>query len=185
MCSSDLTDQKMLILDVPKEQVNALVAGLADLDLLVRPSVFRRHTMACTGIEFCKLAIVETKALAVRTTEELEKRLPDFATPITINVNGCPNSCARVQTADIGLKGQLVRDAKGEQVEGFQVHLGGHLGSDLDDAGSFGRKVRGLKVTAAELPSYVERVLRGFEADRAEGESFAEWTVRAGEDQLS
>ena len=179
------TDQKMLILDVPQDRVEQLVAGLADLDLPVRPSVFRRHTMACTGIEFCKLAIVETKALASATTEELEKRLPEFTLPVTINVNGCPNSCARVQTADIGLKGQLVRNAEGEQVEGFQVHLGGHYGADLDDAGSFGRKVRGLKVTSADLPVYVERVLRSFDADRNEGESFAEWTVRAEEGQLS
>jgi sulfite reductase (ferredoxin) len=179
------TDQKMLILDVPGDRVDALVAGLADLDLPVRPSVFRRHTMACTGIEFCKLAIVETKALASRTIDELDKRLPDFAVPVTINVNGCPNSCARVQTADIGLKGQLVRNAAGEQVEGFQVHLGGHLGADLNDQGAFGRKLRGHKVTAEDLPDYVERVLRGFEADRAEGESFAEWTTRATEEQLA
>jgi sulfite reductase (ferredoxin) len=179
------TDQKMLILDVPADRVEGLVGDLKALDLQVRPSVFRRHTMACTGIEFCKLAIVETKALASETIDELEKRLPDFDTPVTINVNGCPNSCARIQTADIGLKGQLVRDADGKQVEGFQVHLGGHFGADLDDAGSFGRKVRGLKVTAKELPDYVERVLRRYEADRTEGESFAAWTVRAAEDQLS
>jgi sulfite reductase (ferredoxin) len=179
------TDQKMIILDVPGDRVEQLVTDLADLDLLVRPSMFRRHTMACTGIEFCKLAIVETKALASNVIGELEKRLPDFATPVTLNVNGCPNSCARIQTADIGLKGQLVRDAGGNQVEGFQVHLGGHYGSDLDDDGSFGRKVRGLKVTAADLPDYVERVLRAFEADHEEGESFAAWTVRASEAQLS
>jgi sulfite reductase (ferredoxin) len=179
------TDQKMLILDVPADRVERLVGDLKALDLQVRPSVFRRHTMACTGIEFCKLAIVETKALASETIDELEKRLPDFDTPVTINVNGCPNSCARIQTADIGLKGQLVRDGEGNQVEGFQVHLGGHFGADLDDAGSFGRKVRGLKVTAKELPDYVERVLRTYEADRLEGESFAAWTVRATEQQLS
>ena len=182
---STTTDQKMLILDVPQEQVEPLVEALAGLDLQVRPSVFRRHTMACTGIEFCKLAIVETKALASSTIDELEKRLPDFDTPITINVNGCPNSCARIQTADIGLKGQLVRDSAGEQVEGFQVHLGGHLGADLDDSGSFGRKVRGLKVTATDLPDYVERVLRNYEAGREEGESFAAWTVRAAEAELA
>ena len=178
-------DQKMLILDVPEDRVEPLVDALAVLDLQVRPSVFRRHTMACTGIEFCKLAIVETKALASATIDELEKRLPDFDTPVTINVNGCPNSCARIQTADIGLKGQLVRDGEGNQVEGFQVHLGGHYGSDLDDSGSFGRKVRGLKVTATELPDYVERVLRNYQAARAEGESFAEWTVRATEAELA
>ncbi len=179
------TDQKMLILDVPGDRVEDLISDLKALDLQVRPSVFRRHTMACTGIEFCKLAIVETKALAAQTIDELEKRLPDFDTPVTINVNGCPNSCARIQVADIGLKGQVVRDADGNQVEGFQVHLGGHFGADLDDDGSFGRKVRGLKVTAKELPDYVERVLRAFEANRAEGESFAAWTARATEEQLS
>ena len=108
--------------------------------------------MACTGIEFCKLAIVETKARAASLIDELERRLPDFDAPVTINVNGCPNSCARIQVADIGLKGQLVTDDSGNQVEGFQIHLGGTL-SGGDAAGSgFGRKVRGLKVTAEELP---------------------------------
>jgi sulfite reductase (ferredoxin) len=179
------TDQKMLILDVAADRVEPLVEALAALDLQVRPSVFRRHTMACTGIEFCKLAIVETKALASNVIDELEKRLPDFDTPVSVNVNGCPNSCARIQTADIGLKGQLVRDKDGEQVEGFQVHLGGHFGSDLDDQGSFGRKVRGLKVTATELPDYIERVLRNYQAARHEGESFAQWTVRASEAELA
>jgi sulfite reductase (ferredoxin) len=179
------TDQKMLILDVAADRVEPLVEALAALDLQVRPSVFRRHTMACTGIEFCKLAIVETKALASNVIDELEKRLPDFDTPVSVNVNGCPNSCARIQTADIGLKGQLVRDKDGEQVEGFQVHLGGHFGSDLDDQGSFGRKVRGLKVTATELPDYIERVLRSYQAARHEGESFAQWTVRASETELA
>jgi sulfite reductase (ferredoxin) len=179
------TDQKMLILDVAADRVEPLVEALAALDLQVRPSVFRRHTMACTGIEFCKLAIVETKALASNVIDELEKRLPDFDTPVSVNVNGCPNSCARIQTADIGLKGQLVRDKDGEQVEGFQVHLGGHFGSDLDDQGSFGRKVRGLKVTATELPDYIERVLRNYQSARHEGESFAQWTVRASETELA
>ena len=179
------TDQKMLILDVPGDRVEGLAGELKTLDLQVRPSVFRRHTMACTGIEFCKLAIVETKALGSQTIDELENRLPNFDTPVSININGCPNSCARIQTADIGLKGQLIQDGEGNQVEGFQVHLGGHFGADLDDDGAFGRKVRGLKVTAKDLPDYVERVLRAYEANRREGESFAVWTTRATEQQLS
>ncbi len=212
--------------------------------------------MACTGIEFCKLAIVETKARAADLISELERRLPGFDAPVTINVNGCPNSCARIQTADIGLKGSLVTGPDGQQVEGFQVHLGGslsggdgsgsgfgrkvrglkttaedapvtinvngcpnscariqtadiglkgslvtgpdgqqvegfqvHLGGSLsggDGSGSgFGRKVRGLKTTAEELPDYVERVLRRFDAAREPGESFAAWTVRASDEELS
>ncbi|MGD9485710.1 nitrite/sulfite reductase [Streptomyces sp. TRM70308] len=173
-------EQKMLILDVPEEQVAPLREELAALDLTTEPSPFRRGTMACTGIEFCKLAIVETKGRGQSLIDELERRLPDFAEPITININGCPNSCARIQVADIGLKGQLVLDDDGNQVEGYQVHLGGSLGLEP----GFGRKVRGLKVTAAQLPDYVERLLRNFSAQRTEGERFAQWAARADEGSL-
>jgi sulfite reductase (ferredoxin) len=170
------TEQKLLILDVPEENLPVLLSALDDLDLQAKPSVFRRGTMACTGIEFCKLAIVETKGRARDLYTELGRRLPDFDTPITINVNGCPNSCARFQLADIGLKGSIV-----DGVEGFQVHLGGSLGADP----SFGRKLRGLKVTADALPDYVERVLRNYQADAADGEEFATWVRRADEGLLS
>jgi len=174
------TEQKMVILDIAPDKVDGVVAELEAADLPVHPSTFRRGTMACTGIEFCKLAIVETKATASRLIDELERRLPGFAEPLTINVNGCPNSCARIQTADIGLKGQLVIDEEGRQVEGFQVHLGGSLGVDS----GFGRKVRGLKTTAKALPDYVERVVRNYEKQRHEGETFAEWVQRADEADL-
>ena len=174
-------DQKLIVLDVAEELVAPLTAALEALDLQVKPSPFRRGTMACTGIEFCKLAIVETKARGAALIDELERRLPDFDEPVSININGCPNSCARIQVADIGLKGQLVTDAEGHQVEGYQVHLGGGLGLDA----GFGRKVRGLKVTAAELPDYVERLLTRFRAERAEGERFAQWAARASTEALS
>ncbi|HEY6496413.1 MAG TPA: nitrite/sulfite reductase [Trebonia sp.] len=178
-------EQKMIILDVADESIDGLVADLDALGLPATPSVFRRHTMACTGIEFCKLAIVETKGRAMSLIDELERRLPGFSSPVTINVNGCPNSCARIQTADIGLKGSLMTDASGNQVEGFQIHLGGTLtGGDATGSG-FGRKVRGLKATAEELPDYVERVLRRYDAARADGESFAAWTLRASDEELS
>ena len=176
--------QKLLVLDVEAPQVEPLVSALNGVGLEARPSLFRRHTMACTGIEYCKLAIVETKGLAANTVALLEDRLSDIIeqidVPLTINVNGCPNSCARVQVADIGLKGMLVADADGNQVGGFQVHLGGTLGLDA----GFGRKVRGLKTTADELPIYVERVVRNFVGDREPGERFATWALRADEDLL-
>ncbi|MGC4997399.1 MULTISPECIES: nitrite/sulfite reductase [unclassified Streptomyces] len=175
------TEQKMIVLDVEADRIESLVAGLEALDLRVSPSPFRRGTMACTGIEFCKLAIVETKARGSALIDELERRLPEFEEPITINLNGCPNACARIQVADIGLKGQLMLDEDGRQVEGYQVHLGGALGLEA----GFGRKVRGLKVTSQELPDYVERVLRRYEAERADGERFAAWAARAGEEALS
>ncbi len=167
--------QKLLILDVPGDRTAELAEELAVRDLQVQPSVFRRGTMACTGIEFCKLAIVETKQRAVDLYAELDRRLPGFDTPISINVNGCPNSCARFQIADIGLKGSIV-----EGGEGFQVHLGGSLGADP----AFGRKLRGLKVTADGLADYVERILRNYVADRSDGEQFAAWARRADEGLL-
>jgi sulfite reductase (ferredoxin) len=172
--------QKLVILDVPDENVEPLVAALAELDLQVRPSAFRRGTMACTGLEFCKLAIVETKQHAQDLYSELEKRLPEFDAPISINVNGCPNSCARFQTADIGFKGSMVRDDTGEMVEGFQVHLGGHLGVEA----TLGRKFRGHKVTKAETADYCERVLRGYLEHREPGEQFAAYVARAEESWL-
>jgi sulfite reductase (ferredoxin) len=171
-------EQKMVILDVPEDRTEALAAELGKHDLQVHPSTFRRQTMACTGIEYCKLAIVETKQRGIDLIEELERRLPDFDQPLTINVNGCPNACARIQVADIGLKGQLVVDENGDQVEGFQIHLGGQVGA------SFGKKVRGLKTTSAGLTDYVERVVRRYDAQRTDGETFTEWVHRAADDDL-
>ena len=137
--------------------------------------------MACTGLEFCKLAIVETKARGIALVDELERRIGDLDVPLTININGCPNACARTQIADIGLKGMIVTDDSGAQVEGFQVHLGGGLGLDA----GFGRKVRGHKVTGDDLADYVERVDQDLRRRSGEtGERFAQWVARADEAAL-
>ncbi|CRK55540.1 Ferredoxin--sulfite reductase, actinobacterial type [Alloactinosynnema sp. L-07] len=176
--------QKLVVLDVPESEVSALQLELSKLGLQTEPSVWRRGVMACTGIEFCKLAIVETKARALDLVTKLEANLVDITdgitAPISVHINGCSNSCARIQTADIGVKGQIVTDADGNQVEGFQVHLGGGLGLDA----GFGRKLRGHKVTAVELPEYVERVVRNFVAKRQSDERFAQWVTRADEADL-
>ncbi len=178
--------QKLVVLDVAADHVDQVVRGLERQGLRANPGNFRRHTMACTGIEYCKLAIVETKQTATKAITELEDRLGDLShlTPISLHVNGCPNSCARIQTADIGLKGQLLAGPDGSQVPGFQIHLGGGLASaDRSEAGT-GRTVRGLKVTADELPDYVERVVREFDHGRDGDETFAEWVHRVDEDVL-
>jgi sulfite reductase (ferredoxin) len=171
--------QGVVVLDVEAAQTETVVDEFADAGFTVRPSAFRRGTIACTGIEFCKLALIETKGRAETIRAELESRLPDFDTPITINVNGCPNSCARFQVADIGFKGMVQKGPTGD-VEAFQVHLGGQMGTEAE----FGRKVRGLKVTAEEAPDYVERVLRGYLERREGGEPFAAYVSRADESWL-
>ncbi len=176
--------QKLVVLDVPDDKLDDLIAGVEALGLRTRPSHWRRNLMACTGIEFCKLSFAETRGRAQDLVPELERRLEDLNSaldvPITVNINGCPNSCARIQVADIGFKGQMVDDGHGGSVEGFQVHLGGSLGLDS----GFGRKLRQHKVTSDELGDYIERVVRNFIKHRSDGERFAQWVVRAEEGDL-
>ena len=129
------------------------------------------------------IAEIELSALSRQC---LDRRITDIDSlnteldvPVTVHLNGCPNSCARIQVADIGFKGQMVDDGDGP-TEGFQVHLGGSLGLDSD----FGRKLRQHKVTSEELGPYIERVVRNFIAAREPGERFAQWAVRADEESL-
>ena len=175
--------QKLVILDVPDDKLDALRDGLDALGLPSTPSHWRRNLMACTGIEFCKLSFAETRKRSQTLVPDLEKRLEDINAqldvPITVHINGCPNSCARIQVADIGFKGQMVDDGD-HPVEGFQVHLGGSLGLDS----GFGRKLRQHKVLSNELGDYIERVVRNFVKQREDGERFATWAVRADEADL-
>ncbi|MET8776390.1 nitrite/sulfite reductase [Nocardia sp. NPDC050713] len=176
--------QKLIVLDVADDKIEQLITELEPLGLQARPSIWRRNLLACSGIEFCKLSFVETRKRSQVLAPELEQRLADvnaqLDVPITVNINGCPNSCGRSQIADIGFKGQLVDDGEGNQVEGFQVHLGGSLGLDS----GFGRKLRQHKVTSAELGDYIERVVRNFVKNRNADERFAQWAVRADEADL-
>ena len=175
--------QKLIVLDVPDDELDEVVSALEALGLPSRPSRWRRNLMACTGIEYCKLSFAETRVRAQGLVPDLEKRLEDINArldvPVTVNLNGCPNSCARIQIADIGFKGQMVDDGDGP-VEGFQVHLGGSLGLDS----GFGRKLRQHKVLSDELGDYIERVVRNFVKQRGDGERFATWALRADEADL-
>jgi sulfite reductase (ferredoxin) len=187
------TQQKMVILDVPSEAVDELKEELATIELPVEASNWRRATMACTGIEFCKLAIVETKGRAVELYRYLEAKLPGYEEEVRINVNGCPNSCARFQIADIGLMGCLVTektyvlDKDGNQieekrkVEAFLVHLGGHMGKER----RFGRKARGVKVLASELGPYVETLIRRYRARRQADDTFSAFVNRLSDQELN
>jgi sulfite reductase (ferredoxin) len=149
------TQQKMVILDIPEARVETVIGELSAIGLQARPSSFRRSTMACTGIEFCKLAVTETKGRAMTIVDQLEQRLPDFDDYARINVNGCPNSCARFQIADIGFMGSIMT-IDGLPTEVFNVHLGGHLGENR----AFARLAKGARVRADRMADYVESMLR-------------------------
>ncbi len=176
--------QKLVVVNVSEDKIAGLEADLEAVGLTSRPSRWRRNLIACTGLEYCKLSFTETRSRSQALVPELETRLEGLNSqldvPITININGCPNSCARTQVADIGFKGMLVDDDSGNHVEGFQVHLGGSLGFDS----AFGRKLRQHKVLATEVTDYVERLVRNFIKHKNEGERFAQWVVRADEEDL-
>jgi sulfite reductase (ferredoxin) len=172
--------QKIVLLDIAPDRVDAAVRGLDQLGLSSNPDVFRRGTMACTGIEYCKLAIVETKARAAEVVQDLASRAVPVPQSLSLHINGCPNSCARIQVADIGLKGQLVTTPDGRQVEGFQVHLGGVLGEQA----RFGRKPRGLRVAADRVADLVVELVSRYDEQHEVDETFAQWVVRAEEGDL-
>jgi sulfite reductase (ferredoxin) len=167
----------MAILGVEPTRVEEVVSALEDADLAVRPSPFRAGLMACTGIEFCKLALVETKGRARWLARELEERMPGFDEQVRIHVNGCPNSCARFQLADIGLLGAVQPRPDGTRSESFLVHLGGGDG--------FARKVRGVRVFAEDAADYVEALLRRYRARRRGHASFRDFVRSLSDEQIA
>jgi sulfite reductase (ferredoxin) len=173
--------QQVVVTDVQTSDADRLAAELERLDLPARPSAFRKGTMACTGIEFCKLAIGETKGRARWLTTELESRLPDFDEEIRIHVNGCPNSCARFQVADIGLMAALQVRPDGTKSDAFLVHLGGGMGN----GSAFGRKVKGVKIYAEDAADYVETLIRRYRLRRGDGDSFASFVNGLDDDGLA
>jgi len=172
--------QKLVILDVDASRADELIARLEELDLRTKPDAFRKGMMACTGIEFCKLAIGETKGRATWLTEELAARLPDFDEDLRIHVNGCPNSCTRFQVADIGLMSALRVRPDGTKSDAFLVHLGGTVG----DGAAFGRKVKGVKIYAEDAADYLEDLLRRYRARRGDDDTFSTFVNGLDADEL-
>ncbi|HSL10409.1 MAG TPA: nitrite/sulfite reductase [Actinomycetota bacterium] len=192
--------QQVVVTGVEPSVADELVERLEALDLLVAPSAFRKGTMACTGIEFCKLAIGETKGRAQWLTAELERRLPTFDEEIRLHVNGCPNSCARFQVADIGLMAALRQRPDGTRSDAFLVHLGGAMagadGSGADGSGAnglpgdasgsaLGRKVKGVKIYAEDAADYLELLLRRYLQRRSDGDTFASFIAGLDADGLA
>jgi sulfite reductase beta subunit-like hemoprotein len=165
-------NQNLILLDVPKENLASVESALGELDLHSESSQVRRGTIACTGQQFCKLAVVETKDRAIEVINHLEKVAPGFDSEIRISVTGCVNSCAQYQICDIGLVG-VTGQVGGREAQFFQIHLGGHVG----DNGAFGRKLS-LRVPVEETKHYLARLIRSFQAKRIDDESFSQFVGR-------
>jgi len=173
--------QNIIVLGVPDADVEEASASLADVGLPTRASTFRRGIISCTGMEFCKLAIVETKERARELIEHLEKRVGDVAGSLRINLNGCPNACAQYQVADIGLQGGIARLADGGRVQGFILHIGGRLGADA----GFGRRVASKAIPADDARYAVERIVRAYAAERPADGTFAAWAQEQSDRRLA
>jgi sulfite reductase (ferredoxin) len=173
------TTQNLVVLDVPEKERARVAAGLRALDLRVDPSSFRTGTLACTGKQFCKLALTETKDRASELIEHLERVLPGFTVPFRISVTGCPNSCAHYQVCDIGFVGDFLNTPEGKK-EAYRIYLGGHLG----DGYAFGRELN-RKILAEDIKLYVERLVRVYlESRRSAHESFQAFIARHTVDEL-
>lgn len=170
--------QNIVIVNVPNGQVQALVAALGELGLEVEPSVFFRGAIACTGTEFCKLAIAETKHFAKWLVEEMEERLPGFDQQIKLHVTGCTNSCGQHWIADIGLEGKKIKK-NGALVDAFYFCVGGAIGEHARP----GRPI-GYRAAADDVPQAIERLLRGYLSERFEGEDLRGYFGRTSDEDL-
>ncbi|HZV59012.1 MAG TPA: hypothetical protein VFF42_01635 [Candidatus Eremiobacteraceae bacterium] len=170
--------QNILIADVASDHAETVAAELVTAGLHVRPSVFARGTIACTGSEFCKLALTETKGFARWLSETLDERLPGFQEQIKLHITGCPNSCGQHWIADIGIEGKKIK-TDGEMVDAYYFCVGGSVGHFA----SIARPV-GFRCVAGEVPDAIVRALGGFQKNRNSGESLREFFARHNNDEI-
>ena len=170
--------QNLVIVNVPHRNTSLLAKELGEIGFPVQASPFARGTIACSGTEFCKLAITETKSFSRWLTEELDERLPGFDQELKIHVTGCPNSCGQHWIADLGLEGKKLK-INGTMVDAYYFCVGGAVGAFQTIA----RPV-GYRCAAQEVPDAIERLLRRYRATREQGENLRRFFARHSNDEL-
>ncbi len=170
--------QNLLVVNVPTLNTEPLAKELDAIGLKVGGSAFRRGTIACSGTEFCKLAITETKSFSRWLVEELEERLPGFDQHLKLHVTGCPNSCGQHWIADIGIEGKKIK-VQDRMVDAYYFCVGGALGLHQGTA----RPV-GYRCAATEVPDALERLLGRYLAQREPGENLRRFFVRHSDTEL-
>ena len=169
--------QNILLLNVPEANVERALAGLAEVGLSINAHPVRRSIVTCTGIEFCKLAITETKARSRQIAEYLEKRVP-LDEPLRLHITGCPNACAQYQIGHIGMMGSKAK-VDGQVVDAYDFFVGGQMGAGA----RFNHPVL-RKVPASECAKRLEQLLLAFTRGRKAGEPFNAWCERVGDAEL-
>jgi len=170
--------QNLLFLDVPTARASELARELGEIGLHVDGSPFFRGGIACTGTEFCKLAITETKGFLRWLVDELDERLPQFDQQLRLHVTGCPNSCGQHWIADIGLEGKKIKH-EGQLTDAYYFCVGGSVGKHAGTA----RPV-GFRTPAVLVPDAIERLLRRYLAERAPDENLRAYFARRSDDSL-
>jgi len=170
--------QNLIVVNVPALNADALARELDAIGLRVDASVFGRGTVACSGTEFCKLAITETKTFSRWLVEELEERLPGFDQHLKLHVTGCPNSCGQHWIADIGIEGKKIK-VQDRMVDAYYFCVGGALGLHQATA----RPV-GYRCPATAVPEAIERLLRQYLAERGDGENLRQFFARHSDAEL-
>jgi sulfite reductase (ferredoxin) len=170
--------QNLVLVNVRNEDAATVAMGLEASGLPVASSVFARGTIACTGSEFCKLALTETKGFARWLVEALEDRIPGFDQQLKLHIAGCPNSCGQHWIADIGLEGKKVK-GDGRMVDAYYFCVGGAVGRFA----AIARPI-GYRCAASEVPDAIERLLKAFESDRNPGENLRQFFARHSNDEI-
>lgn len=170
--------QNLIVVNVPKANAHALADGLNAAGLVVNASPFWRGAIACTGSEFCKLAITETKSFTRWLVEELEVRVPGFDQQLKLHVAGCPNSCGQHWIADIGLEGKKIKLGD-KLVDAYYFCLGGAVGEHQNIA-----RLSGYRCIAPEVPAAIERLLSTYIAQRHDSENLRAYFSRHSDAQL-
>ena len=170
--------QNLLFIDIPNGKTAELARELNRIGLQVDGSNFWRGAVACTGTEFCKLAITETKGFTRWLVDELEERLPEFDQQLRLNVTGCPNGCGQHWIADIGIEGKKIKH-EGKLIDAYYFCLGGAVGQHA----SIARTV-GFRCPATLVPEAIERLLRHYLATRQPDENLRAWFLRHSNDEL-
>jgi sulfite reductase (ferredoxin) len=170
--------QNLLLVNVPRHNVDALAVELTAAGMPVQASSFWRGAVACSGSEYCKLAITETKAFSRWLVEELEDRLPGFEQHLKLHVTGCPNSCGQHWIADIGIEGKKIK-VNGRMQDAYYFCVGGAVGLHQ----SVARPV-GYRCLATEVPDAIERLLRRYLEDREPGDNLRKFFARRSNEEL-
>jgi len=170
--------QNMVLVNIPNAKTQEVVEKIAALGFEVQPNVFYRGAVACTGTEFCKLAIAETKGFTKWLVGEMEERLPEFDQQLRLHVTGCTNSCGQSWIADIGLEGKKLKK-DGKTVDAFYFCVGGAVG----EYAGIARQI-GYRAAAEDCPEAIERLLRGYLKGRAGDENLRAYFRRTSDEDL-